>query len=99
MFEELISALQGMDVGFEEMPEEGMISINVNELDKAQLIEVLNMIYNAGMTVSELTETSMTIAGVQETTEDIAELSPVTEDDTAEDADQMAALDEALSGM
>jgi len=99
MFEELIAALQGMNVGFEEMPEEGMISINVNELNKVQLIEVLNMIYNSGMTVSQLTETSMTVAGIPETTEDIVEPAPVAEDNTEEDVAQAAALDEALSGM
>lgn len=97
MFEEIISALQGMDVGFEEMPEEGMLQINVNELNKMQLIEVLNMIYSMGMTVDQLTETSMNVSGgMTDTTMDLAEAAPAEE--PAADA-QQSALDEALAGM
>jgi hypothetical protein len=96
MFEEIISALQGMNIGFEEMADQGMLSVEVGEMDKMQLIEVLNMINSMGMTVTELTESSMTIsAGAVAAPEP----EPVQEDDTEEDAAQMAALDEAISGM
>jgi hypothetical protein len=95
MFEEIISALQGMDVGFEEMPDEGMLQVQVGEMDKMQLIEVLNMVTSMGMNVTQLDETLMTIAGTAP--------API-EDTTAEapamdDAAQQAALDEALAGM
>ena len=92
MFEEVITALQGMDVGFEEMPDQGMLSVEVDQMDKMQLIEVLNMVNSMGMTVSELTDTTMMISsGVAP--------EPVAEENTEDDAAQMAALDEAMSGM
>ena len=96
MFEEIISALQGMDIGYEEMPEQGMLSVEVGQMDKMQLIEVLNMVNSMGMTVTELTDTTMVVSAGM-TPEPTVE--PVAEEDTAEDADQMAALDEAISGM
>jgi hypothetical protein len=96
MFEEIISALEGMGIGYEEMPDQGMLSIQVGEMDKMQLIEVLNMVNSMGMTVTELTETNMTLSSGEEPDLD---LEPVEEDNTDEDADQMAALDEAISGM
>jgi hypothetical protein len=92
MFEEVITALQGMDVGFEEMPDQGMLSVEVGQMDKMQLIEVLNMVNSMGMTVSELTDTTMMISSGM-TPE------PVMEENTEDDAAQMAALDEAISGM
>ena len=96
MFEEVITALEGMDVGFEEMPEQGMLSVEVGQMDKMQLIEVLNMVNSIGMTVSELTETNMTVAaGAMQAPEP----EPVAEENTEDDAAQMAALDEAISGM
>ena len=94
MFEEIINALQGMDVGFEEMPEQGMLSVEVGQMDKMQLIEVLNMVNSMGMTVTELTDTSMMISSGA-----TPEAAPVQEENTQEDAAQQAALDEALSGM
>lgn len=94
MFEEIINALQGMDVGFEEMPDQGMISIEVGQMDKMQLIEVLNMVNSMGMTVTELTDTSMVVSSGA-----APEAAPVQEENTQEDAAQQAALDEALSGM
>jgi hypothetical protein len=99
MFEEIISALEGMDVGFEEMPDQGMLSIQVDQLDKMQLIEVLNMVNSMGMTVTQLDETVMMIsAGAAPAVEEpMLEATP--EENTQEDADQMAALDEAMSGM
>lgn len=96
MFEEIISALQGMDIGYEEMPDQGMLSVEVGQMDKMQLIEVLNMVNSMGMTVTELTDTSMVVsAGATPTPEP----QPVEEEGTEEDAAQMAALDEAISGM
>jgi hypothetical protein len=94
MFEEVITALEGMDVGFEEMPDQGMLSVEVGQMDKMQLIEVLNMVNSMGMTVSELTDTTMMISSGM-----AAEPQPVAEENTADDAAQMAALDEAMSGM
>jgi hypothetical protein len=96
MFEEIISALQGMNIGFEEMEDQGMLSVEVGEMDKMQLIEVLNMVNSMGMTVTELTESSMTISAGATTA---PEPEPIQEEDTEEDAAQMAALDEAISGM
>ena len=96
MFEEIISALQGMNIGFEEMEDQGMLSVEVGEMDKMQLIEVLNMVNSMGMTVTELTETNMTLTSPEAPA---PELEPVQEEDTAEDVDQMAALDEAIAGM
>ena len=96
MFEEIISALEGMGISFEEMPDQGMLSIQVGEMDKMQLIEVLNMVNSMGMTVTELTETNMTLTSPEAPA---PELEPVQEEDTAEDVDQMAALDEAIAGM
>jgi len=92
MFEEIISALQGMDVGFEEMPDEGMLQVQVGEMDKMQLIEVLNMVTSMGMNVTQLDESTMTVSSG---TAPMAEATP-TEPET--DA-QQAALDEALAGM
>jgi hypothetical protein len=96
MFEEIISALQGMDIGYEEMPEQGMLSVEVGQMDKMQLIEVLNMVNSMGMTVTELTDTAMVVSSGMASEPSVE---PVAEEDTAEDADQMAALDEAMSGM
>jgi len=96
MFEEIISALQDMNIGYEEMPDQGMLSVEVGQMDKMQLIEVLNMVNSMGMTVTELTDTAM-IVSAGTTPEPAVE--PVEEENTAEDADQMAALDEAMSGM
>jgi hypothetical protein len=96
MFEEIISALEGMGIGFEEMPDQGMLSIQVGEMDKMQLIEVLNMVNSMGMTVTELTETNMTLTSGEAPA---PELEPIEEEDTEEDLDQMAALDEAIAGM
>jgi hypothetical protein len=61
-----------------------------------QLIEVLNMVNSMGMTVTELTDTTMVVSSGM-TPEPAVE--PVAEENTEEDADQMAALDEAMSGM
>ena len=98
MFEEIITALQEMNVGYEEMPEQGMLSIEVGQMDKMQLIEVLNMVNSMGMTVSQLDEATMMVAaGAEQPME--PEIAPVEEENTEEDAAQMAALDEALSGM
>jgi hypothetical protein len=98
MFEEIITALQEMNIGYEEMPEQGMLSIEVGEMDKMQLIEVLNMLNTMGMTVSQLDEATMMVAaGAEQPME--PEIAPVEEENTEEDAAQMAALDEALSGM
>jgi hypothetical protein len=97
MFEEIITALQGMDVGFEEMPDQGMLSVQVAELDKMQLIEVLNMVNSMGMTVTQLDENTMMVsAGAAQ-----PEIEATPEEDTEEDMDeaQMSALDEAMSGM
>ena len=96
MFEEIIAQLQTMNIGYEEMADQGMLSVEVGEMDKMQLIDILNMINSMGMTVTELTETNMTIsAGATAAPEP----EPVEEEDTEEDAAQMAALDEAMSGM
>jgi len=99
MFEEIISALQEMNVGYEEMPEQGMLSIEVGQMDKMQLIEVLNMVNSMGMTVSQLDESTMMVASGAPAVEPEPELTPVVEENTEEDTAQMAALDEALSGM
>jgi hypothetical protein len=96
MFEEIISALEGMGISFEEMPDQGMLSIQVGEMDKMQLIEVLNMVNSMGMTVTELTETNMTLTSGEAA---LPEIEPVEEEETEEDVDQMAALDEAIAGM
>jgi|LakMenE18May11ns_1017448.scaffolds.fasta_scaffold9852386_3 hypothetical protein len=96
MFEEIISQLQSMDISYEEMPEQNGLSINVEQMDKMQMIEILNMVNSMGMTVSALDETSMMVmanAAPQ------PEIEPVAEEGTEEDAAQMAALDEAMSGM
>jgi hypothetical protein len=95
MFEEIINALQGMGVGFEEMPDQGMLSIEVGEMDKMQLIEVLNMVYSMGMTVGELSDTTMMV-GSGTPTEPMIE--PVVEDNQEQDA-QATALDEAMLNM
>lgn len=95
MFEEIISALQGMDVGFEEMPDQGMLQIQVNEMDKMQLIEVLNMVTSMGMTVTQLDDSTMTVSSGAAPAP-AAESAPAEE--PAADA-QQAALDEALAGM
>ena len=92
MFEEIISALQGMDVGFEEMPDEGMLQVQVGEMDKMQLIEVLNMVTSMGMNVTQLDESTMTVSSGAAP---MAEAAPA---EPAADA-QQAALDEALAGM
>lgn len=94
MFEEVITALQGMDIGFEEMPDQGMLSVEVGQMDKMQLIEVLNMVNSMGMTVSELTDTTMMISSGM-----TPEAMPIEEENTEDDAAQMAALDEVISGM
>jgi hypothetical protein len=96
MFEEIISALEGMGISFEEMPDQGMLSVQVGEMDKMQLIEVLNMITSMGMTVTQLDESVMNVSSGAAPE---PELEPVAEEDTETDADQMAALDEAMSGM
>lgn len=96
MFEEIISALQGMEVGYEEMPEQNGLSINVEEMDKMQMIEVLNMVNSMGMTVTALDEVTMMVTA---NAAPQPEIEPVAEEDTEEDAAQMAALDEAMSGM
>jgi hypothetical protein len=97
MFEEIIASLQSMDVGFEEMPDQGMLSIEVGSMDKMQLIEVLNMIYSMGMTVDMLDDTAMTVSSGAGATEEPM-IEPVEEDDMGDDA-QMDALDQALMGM
>jgi hypothetical protein len=98
MFEEIISALQGMNIGYEEMSDQGMLSVEVGEMDKMQLIELLNMVYSMNMTVTALNESSMTISGGEVMPqEDVIE--PIEEEETEADAAQMAALDEAMSGM
>jgi hypothetical protein len=96
MFEEIINALQGMNVGYEEMADQGMLSVEVGQLDKMQLIEVLNMVYSMGMTVDQLNDTTMTISGGTPTEEPMIE--PIAEDNAEEDA-QETALDEAMLNM
>lgn len=98
MFEEIINALEGMNVGYEEMPEQGMLSVEVGQMDKMQLIEVLNMVYSMGMTVSALNESSMSITSGQTMSPEEPVIEPIEEEVTDEDA-QTAALDEALAGM
>jgi hypothetical protein len=93
MFEEIITALQGMNVGYEEMSDQGMLSVEVDQLDKMQLIEVLNMVYSMGMTVDQLNDTTMVISGGTPTEEPMIE--PIAEDNAEEDA-QETALDEAM---
>lgn len=98
MFEEIISALQGMNIGYEEMADQGMLSVEVGEMDKMQLIELLNLVYTQNMTVTTLNESSMTISMGTPMPEE-AVIEPIQEEETDEDAAQMAALDEAMSGM
>jgi hypothetical protein len=98
MFEDIIAQLESMGVDFEEMPEQNSLSVNVSQMDKAQLIEVLNMVYSMGMTVGQLDESVMMI-GNPTPVESEPDLEPVAEEETEEDAAQMAALDEAMSGM
>jgi hypothetical protein len=54
------------------------------------------MVNSMGMTVTELTDTAMVVSSGMASEPSVE---PVAEEDTAEDADQMAALDEAMSGM
>jgi len=98
MFEEIIAQLQTMNIGYEEMPDQGMLSVEVDQMDKMQLIEILNMVNSMGMTVTELTESSMVVASNTAPTPEI-EPQPIEEENTEDDAAQMAALDEAMSGM
>lgn len=98
MFEDIIAQLESMGVDFEEMPEQNSLSVNVSQMDKAQLIEVLNMVYSMGMSVSALNESSMSITSGQTTSPEETVIEPIEEEATDEDA-QTAALDEALAGM
>jgi hypothetical protein len=96
MFEEIINALQGMDVNFEEMPDEGMLSVEVGQMDKMQLIEVLNMVYSMGMNVDQLSDTTMTITSGSPVEEPMIE--PIVEENMDDDV-QATALDEAMLDM
>ena len=62
MFEEIISTLDQMGVQYTEDYETGSLDIAISDLDKMSLIELINVINNAGMPFT-IDETSIVISG------------------------------------
>lgn len=87
MFEDLIVQLDELGVSYTEDYDAGTLTIDIADVDKSILIDVIMMLNDAG-SMFNITETSITVEGgmVEE---------PVDEATYAEDM----ALDEALAGM
>ena len=87
MFEDLIVQLDELGVTYTEDYDAGTLTIDIADVDKSILIDVIMMLNDAG-SMFNITETSITVEGgmVEE---------PVDEATYAEDM----ALDEALAGM
>lgn len=49
MFEEIIMSLEDMGVAYTEDPDVGTLTIDVEAMDKTVLIEVINLLNNAGL--------------------------------------------------
>lgn len=89
MFEDLIVQLDELGVSYTEDYDAGTLTIDIADVDKSILIDVIMMLNDAG-SMFNITETSITVEGgvVEE---------PVAEDEAAYAEDM--ALDEALAGM
>lgn len=83
MFEELITQLDEMGVAYTEDYEAGVITIDIADIDKAQLIEVINVLNGYDMPFT-IDDTSITVS-VTEMPEEVVE-EPVDETDYTDEA-------------
>lgn len=88
MFEDLIVQLDEIGVTYSEDYEVGTLTIDIADLDKSVLIEVI-MALNAGGYMFDINESSITVEG------GVAEEEPVEDEYMGEDT----ALEEALAAM
>jgi len=49
MFEEIIEQLESLGIAYEEDYETGMLKINVADMDKSEIIELIQIVNNSGL--------------------------------------------------
>lgn len=84
MFEDVITTLDSLGVEYEEDYDNGTLSINIADVDKSTLVEIINSLMGMDYTIDD---SSITVNGGE-----------VLPEEPSEDA-EAAALDEAASGM
>lgn len=84
MFEELITQLDDMGVTYTEDYEAGVITVDIADIDKAQLIEVINVLNGYDMPFT-IDDTSITVSGMELPEEEMVE-EPVDETDYTDEA-------------
>lgn len=85
MFEDIIAQLDELGVAYEEDTETGTLTINIADVDKMALIDIINVLNNSG-SVFDIDQDAITVQG-GEVSEDV---------NVDENADYM---DEALAQM
>jgi hypothetical protein len=62
MFEEIIAQLDSLGIPYEEDYDTGMLSIGVAEMDKSEIIEIIQIVNNSGLPFN-VDETAVTVTG------------------------------------
>lgn len=86
MFEMLIEQLDALGVGYTEDYDVGTLTIDVADMDKVQLIEVINIINDSGM-LFNIDESSITVESGEMLEEPVEDF---------DEADMDAAMNDAL---
>jgi len=87
MFEDLITQLDSLGVEYIEDYDAGTLTVPVDNMDKIQLIEVINIVNNSGM-MFNIDDASLVISGGELTEEPV--------EDVADEDMVDAAMNEAL---
>ena len=87
MFEELTAQLDEMGIAYDENTETGVLTIDIADVDKVTLIDVINLLNNSGETF-DITESEITVQGT-----------PTVEDETSSEGESTDYMGEALSQM
>lgn len=87
MFEDLITQLDSLGVEYIEDYDAGTLTVPVDNMDKIQLIEVINIVNNSGM-MFNIDDASLVISGGEITEEPV--------EDVADEDIMDAAMNEAL---
>ena len=87
MFEELTAQLDEMDIAYDENTETGVLTIDIADVDKVTLIDIINLLNNSGETF-DITESEITVQGT-----------PTVEEENPSEEESTDYMGEALSQM
>lgn len=72
MFEDLITQLDEMGVAYDENTETGVLTIDIADVDKVTLIDIINLLNNSGETF-DINESEITVQGTPTVEEEAPE--------------------------